>query len=83
MVAHRHAGTSQGWLCATIARSPCPVHTLFTRKTDNTGLRPAFRLLKTELIKPSGPWRTAGQVEVATLHYIDWFSHGRLYEGVR
>ena len=37
-------------------------------------------LFKTELIKPRGPWRTAEQVELATLEYVDWFSHPRLYE---
>jgi len=38
-------------------------------------------LYKTELIKPRGPWRTPGQVEVATLHYVDRFNHRRLIEG--
>jgi putative transposase len=37
-------------------------------------------LFKTELIKPAGPWRTAEQVEIATLEYVDWFNHRRLYE---
>jgi hypothetical protein len=37
-------------------------------------------LFKTELIKPRGPWRTAEQVEIATLEYVDWFNHRRLYE---
>jgi putative transposase len=37
-------------------------------------------LYKAELIKPRAPWRTAGQAEVATLHYIDWFNHRRLFE---
>jgi hypothetical protein len=35
---------------------------------------------KTELIKPGGPWRTAEQVEAATLHYVHWFNHHRLLE---
>ncbi len=35
-------------------------------------------LFKTELIKPRGPWRTAEQVELATLD-VDWFNHRRLY----
>jgi hypothetical protein len=29
-------------------------------------------LFKTELIKPRGPWRTAEQVELATLEHVDW-----------
>ncbi len=37
-------------------------------------------LYKTELIKPRGPWRTVEQVEVATLEWVDWFNHRRLYE---
>jgi putative transposase len=37
-------------------------------------------LFKTELIKPAGHWRTAEQVEIATLEYVDWFNHRRLYE---
>jgi putative transposase len=28
-------------------------------------------LFKTELIEPRGPWRTAEQVEIATLDYVD------------
>jgi transposase InsO family protein len=26
------------------------------------------------------PWRTPEQVEAATLHYVDWFNHQRLFE---
>ena len=37
-------------------------------------------LFKTESIRPGGPWRTAEQVEIATLGYVDWFNHHRLYE---
>ena len=37
-------------------------------------------LFKTELIKPGGPWRTVEQVEIATLEYIDWFNHRRLFQ---
>ena len=37
-------------------------------------------LHKTELIKPRGPWRTAEQAEIITLHYGDWFNHRRLFE---
>jgi transposase InsO family protein len=38
-------------------------------------------------LKPPGrandlnrPWKTADQVEIATLHYVDWFNNQRLYE---
>jgi putative transposase len=37
-------------------------------------------LFKTELINPRGPWRTAEQVDIATLDYVDWFNNRRLYE---
>jgi putative transposase len=37
-------------------------------------------LFKTELIKRRGPWRTAEEVEIATLEYVDWFNHRRLYQ---
>jgi putative transposase len=37
-------------------------------------------LYKTELIKPRGPWRTVEHVEIATLEWVDWFNHRRLYE---
>jgi putative transposase len=47
---------------------------------DNALAETVIGLYKTELIKPSGPWRTAEQVEIATLHYIDWFNHRRLFE---
>ena len=47
---------------------------------DNALAESVIGLFKTELIKPSGPWRTAEQVELATLEYVDWFNHRRLYE---
>jgi putative transposase len=37
-------------------------------------------LFTTELIKPRGPWRTVEQVEIATLEYVDWLNHRRLYQ---
>jgi putative transposase len=46
---------------------------------DNALAESVIGLYKTELIKPRGPWRTAKQVEIATLHYIDWFNHRRLF----
>src|SRR5213075_2264171 len=38
---------------------------------DNALAETVIGLYKTELIQPHGPWRTAGQVEAATLHYVD------------
>ena len=47
---------------------------------DNALAESVIGLYKTELIKPGGPWRTADQVELATLDYVDWFNHQRLFE---
>jgi putative transposase len=47
---------------------------------DNALAESVIGLYKTELIKPQGPWRTAEQVEIATLHYVDWFNRPRLFE---
>jgi putative transposase len=47
---------------------------------DNALAESVIGLYKTELIRPRGPWRTAEQVEIATLHYIDWFNRQRLFE---
>ena len=47
---------------------------------DNALAESVIGLYKTELIKPQGPWRTAEQVEIATLHYVDWFNRQRLFE---
>ena len=30
-----------------------------------------------ELFKPRGPWRTAEQVEIAVLEWVDWYNHRR------
>jgi len=47
---------------------------------DNALAETVIGLFKTELIKPHGPWRTVEQVEIATLEYVDWFNHRRLFE---
>jgi len=47
---------------------------------DNALAESVIGLYKTELIKPRGPWRTAEQVEIATLRYVDWFNRQRLFE---
>jgi putative transposase len=47
---------------------------------DNALAESINGLYKTELIKPRGPWRTVEHVEVATLEWVDWFNHRRLYE---
>ena len=47
---------------------------------DNALAESVIGLFKTELIKPRGPWRTAEQVEIATLEYVDWHNRRRLYQ---
>jgi putative transposase len=47
---------------------------------DNALAESVIGLFKTELIKPGGPWRSVEQVEIATLEYVDWFNHRRLFE---
>ena len=47
---------------------------------DNALAETVVGLYKTELINPNKPWKTAEEVEIATLHYVDWFNNTRLYE---
>jgi putative transposase len=47
---------------------------------DNALAETVIGLYKAELINPNRPWKTAEQVEIATLHYVDWFNNTRLYE---
>jgi putative transposase len=47
---------------------------------DNALAETINGLYKTELIKPRGPWRTVDHVEIATVEWVDWFNHRRLYE---
>ena len=47
---------------------------------DNALAETVVGLYKTELINPNKPWQTVEEVEIATLHYIDWFNNHRLYE---
>ena len=37
-------------------------------------------LYKTELITRRGPWRTCEAVELATLEWVHWYNHRRLFE---
>lgn len=38
--------------------------------------------IKTEVIRRRGPWRTLEAVEFATLEWVDWFNHRRLFEPI-
>jgi len=46
---------------------------------DNALAETIFGLYKTELIRRSGPWRNIEEVEFATLEWVDWFNHRRLF----
>ena len=46
---------------------------------DNALAEATIGQLKTELIKPRGPWRTIEQLEFAVFEYIDWWNHRRLH----
>jgi putative transposase len=47
---------------------------------DNALAETVVGLYKSELIRPQRPWKTIEEVEIATLHYVDWFNNRRLYE---
>jgi putative transposase len=47
---------------------------------DNALAESVIGLYKAELINPQRPWKTLEEVEIATLHYVDWFNNRRLYE---
>ncbi len=39
-------------------------------------------LYKAEVIRLRGPWRHLEAVELATLKWVDWFNHRRLFEPI-
>ncbi len=39
-------------------------------------------LYKTELVRWEGPWRGLDDLELATMVYVDWFNHTRLFAEV-
>ena len=47
---------------------------------DNALAETINGLYKAEVIHRRGPWRNFEAVEFATLEWIDWFNHRRLYE---
>lgn len=46
---------------------------------DNALAEAVNGLYKAELISPRGPWRTADQVELATLEWVEWWNQRRLH----
>jgi putative transposase len=49
---------------------------------DNALAESIIGLYKTELIRKRGPWKTLEDVEYATLEWVDWFNHRRLFEPI-
>ena len=47
---------------------------------DNALAESVIGLFKAELINRRGPWRTADQVELATMAWVDWWNTRRLHE---
>lgn len=46
---------------------------------DNALAETVIGLYKTEVIRRRGPWRHIDAVEYATLEWVDWFNHRRLF----
>ena len=44
--------------------------------------RTIIGLYKTEVIRPRGPWPGLEAVELATLHWVDWFNNRRILEPI-
>lgn len=49
---------------------------------DNALAETIIGLYKTEIIRQRGPWRNLEQVEFATLEWVHWFNHHRLFEPI-
>jgi transposase InsO family protein len=49
---------------------------------DNALAETINGLFKTEVIRRRGPWRSLETVEFATLEWVDWFNHRRLFEPI-
>jgi putative transposase len=47
---------------------------------DNALAESIIGLYKAELVRNRGPWRGLDDLEYATLEWIDWFNHRRLFE---
>ena len=47
---------------------------------DNALAETIIGLYKAELVRNRGPWRGLDDLEFATLEWVDWFNHRRLFE---
>jgi hypothetical protein len=51
-----------------------------TGDSYDNALAEAFNsLIKAELVRNRGPWRSINDLEIAVAEYIDWFNHRRLH----
>ncbi len=46
---------------------------------DNALAETIIGLYKTELVRNKGPWKGLDDLELATLEWVDWFNHQRLF----
>ena len=49
---------------------------------DNALAETISRLYKTEVIRQRSPWRHLEAIELATLQWVEWFNHPRLFEPI-
>jgi putative transposase len=49
---------------------------------DNALAESQIGAYKTVLIRPAGPWRDVGHVELETLNWVDWFNTERPHESI-
>ena len=49
---------------------------------DNALAESINGLYKTELVRNKGPWRGLDDLELATLEWVDWFNHRRLFHEI-
>jgi putative transposase len=49
---------------------------------DNALAESVIGLYKAELIRRRGPWRGVDDLELATLEWVDWFNHRRLFSAI-
>jgi len=50
--------------------------------SDNALAESVIRLYKAELVHRRGPWRGLEDLEFATLEWVDWFNHHRLFSAI-
>ena len=49
---------------------------------DNAPAESVIGLYKTELVRRQGLWRSLDDLEFATLKWVDWFNHRRLFSAI-